>query len=194
MTSEFVGLTATERRIVEEYLGGHEPKEISQKLGVSIRTVYKALYKYRKNLRDMGLEEKAELLKVRKRRKSISASANINERFSSKHTGKPIEDALVKALASIVYGHILSTTNQQASPLTEAITEELCSLLRELNKSVNELRVALNRLSEEVALLRERLSEVPHQISYSVEETKHPIPSYLLDNPWVEVLKMRGKD
>jgi transposase len=41
-------LTETERRVAEMYARGLRPREIAEKLGISINTVYKALSKARK--------------------------------------------------------------------------------------------------------------------------------------------------
>lgn len=41
-------LTATEQRVVELYASGLRPREIANKLGISVNTVYKALSKHRK--------------------------------------------------------------------------------------------------------------------------------------------------
>ncbi|MEL9990966.1 MAG: sigma factor-like helix-turn-helix DNA-binding protein [Thermoproteus sp.] len=41
-------LTATEQRVVELYNNGLKPREIANKLGISINTVYKALSKHRR--------------------------------------------------------------------------------------------------------------------------------------------------
>lgn len=198
MIDEFAGLTATERRIVEEYLNGHTPKEIAHKLNVSIRTVYKALYKYRKNLKELGFEEKAEMLKVRKRRRRSNTLASPKEQASSKSTDKSIEEAFLRALANVVYGQLFSAPSHRINSPIKVIVDELCTLLRELNQSVSELKNALNKLSNEVALLRECIGEVKEfnlrQSVPFVEETEQPIPSYLLDNPWIEVLKMRGRE
>lgn len=49
------GLTQTERIIVAEYISRVPPpkaKELAAELGVSVKTVYKALYKYRKMKKD----------------------------------------------------------------------------------------------------------------------------------------------
>ena len=41
-------LTATEQRVVELYNNGLRPRDIANRLGISINTVYKALSKYRR--------------------------------------------------------------------------------------------------------------------------------------------------
>ncbi|MEZ0247927.1 MAG: sigma factor-like helix-turn-helix DNA-binding protein [Thermoproteus sp.] len=41
-------LTATEQRVVELYNNGLKPREIANRLGISINTVYKALSKHRR--------------------------------------------------------------------------------------------------------------------------------------------------
>jgi len=43
-----VKLTATEQRVVELYNNGLRPRDIANRLGISINTVYKALSKYRR--------------------------------------------------------------------------------------------------------------------------------------------------
>lgn len=43
-----VKLTATEQRVVELYASGLRPREIANKLGISVNTVYKALSKHRR--------------------------------------------------------------------------------------------------------------------------------------------------
>ena len=48
-------LTSTEKKIVRDYiLKGGTPKDVASRLNVSVRTVYKALYKLRKGLKERG--------------------------------------------------------------------------------------------------------------------------------------------
>jgi len=185
------GLTATERRIVQEYLQGSEPKEISEKLGVSVRTVYKALYKYRRNLREMGLEEVAEKLKVRSRRMLRRAKANSAASEGCSGGGGSLEGALAKVLLEALSGYL------SARPHGEGGLDgrELYALLRELNENIAMLRGAVARLSEEIAMLRGCLTSAsaPPESGARAERSSG-VPSYLLDNPWVEVLRMRGRE
>ncbi|MGC9118296.1 MAG: hypothetical protein ACP5I3_04805 [Thermoproteus sp.] len=50
-------LTATEQRVVELYNSGLRPRDIANKLGISINTVYKALSKHRRLAEAPGPED-----------------------------------------------------------------------------------------------------------------------------------------
>ena len=121
----------TEKKIIEEYIKGLKPREIARKLKVSVRTVYKATWKYRKST------------------KAIGSGTSSKERH----------DLYDKKLDTIIM-------------LLEKIEEELTHL----NNSVNALSVGFSLKS------------------FKDTEKREDLPSFLKDNPWIEVLRMRGRE
>ncbi|MCD6369656.1 MAG: sigma-70 region 4 domain-containing protein [Thermoproteales archaeon] len=130
-------LTETERKAVKEYLNGLKPKEIASKLGISVRTVYKALWKYRKI--------SGEKVVRAKRRRIVEPSPTVNRLFS-----------------------------------------DLIRVLSELNATLIELNRNIGRLAN--------LLEARDITRSTVKRIDAQLPSFLQENPWIEVLRMRGRE
>ncbi len=103
-----MGLTYTERMIVAKYLSSNPPpkaKEIARELGVSVKTVYKALYKYRK-LR--GAEE--------------ALSAAPADPGPRSHGGGPDIEALLRALLELKAS--IDRLNDSINRLVQALSSQ----------------------------------------------------------------------
>ena len=122
-------LTSTEEKVIREYELGLKPKEIAAKLNISVKTVYKALWKYRKIKGMRG------------------------------HTReKSPEDSLIKTLI------------------------EIRDILLRIDKRIQNLEYSLSELIE------------TFKEEYTIKDTGEELPSFLRDNPWIEILRLRGKE
>jgi len=191
-------LTKTERRIVEEYLKTRaSPKEISRKLGVSVRTVYKALYKYRKTLREEG-HDVSHLYLVSARSRSYG---NGRRRGSASPPEKKCEvniEWLREEVRKIIEDYLSSLNGQHDGgrtpdkvPLDNVesakLLSRIISLLEEINRNLVLLREQITLFSgasETFSLNRENAHP-------SVQAVNGCLPSYARDNPWLEVLSSR---
>ncbi|HDJ89485.1 MAG TPA: HTH domain-containing protein [Thermoprotei archaeon] len=187
-------LTSTERRIVEEYLKNKEisPKELAIKLNVSIRTVYKALYKYRRELRRIGNIEEAERLKRKRGRRPKKI---VNDASFTSSSGEYISDSLSnvasKAIYDAIYHYILSM-------LKEGVFKIDINEINLLVNSINELRKSIVELNQNIIYLIENKDKIivtnKIKIKNNIDEknSNEELPSFLIDNPWIEVLKERN--
>ena len=153
-------LTATEKKAVREYLAGLKPKEIAAKLGISVRTVYKALWKYRK---------------------AIGAPA----RKRLKTAPQGLREEQVIPLVGLLSMLQQTSLFPKASKDLDEVLNNLVSLLTRLNVSL----LKLNENIEKLIGLLERGGVSGTDLSSEAE-----VPSFLKNNPWTEVLRMRGKD
>lgn len=194
-------LTDTERRIIETYVQrGGTAKEIASMLNVSERTVYKALYKYRKAALEMGIDPSNFYL-----RKTVASTM----------PGKPavpldaielLRQQLVAEISRIVEESVQRTLR---NILEELLLEEKVplSLKGECSKSrafqENQLEYAYTKLSETLEKLNSNIEKLAQKIdrldsgrmlphgngwskdSYAAEPS---LPSFVQDNPWIEIL------
>ncbi len=201
MSGAFTGLTSTEKEIVGEYLKGSMPAEISRKMGVSIRTVYKALYKYRRNLRKMGLHDEAEKLKVRTRKRKINieqqkkaylAQKSIElEQSSSVQNILPVtsnlDEMLSKAVYTAVYDIVKELLMNSRNRSSENLDNAIVAVLKEISEEIRGIKSILMDLSKKINI---NIEDFTKSASVNVNEDL----SFLNDNPWLEVLRTRGKD
>jgi len=179
-----IRLTDTEKAIVKEYLNGLSPREIAEKLKVSIKTVYKALSKYRKLQREKGLRTQTQVAAT-STPSTVTAEASISEEALLKVLAKILAEAFkeIQTKPSIT---VEKPTAQPANAeLLSALIKEIANLaeqIKELNKNLRSLRYMI------------KISELPTReeivASYTPEE--ETLPSYLRENPWIEVLRKRG--
>jgi uncharacterized coiled-coil protein SlyX len=112
-------LTKTESIIIAEYLSRSPPpraKDLAAELGVSIKTVYKALYKYRKL---KGLQN--------------LASATTQEATSE--PGDHDEKSLIEAIYELK--HSVDRLNEHLRILIELLSKREVSMIRDVNVSDN---------------------------------------------------------
>ncbi len=209
-TRALEGLTLTERKVIEEFSKGLRPKEIAQNLGISIRTVYKALYKYRRNLRNMGLEEEAENFKVRRNTHSKLPTSELNARqanlsISNNFTNLlNLENLMSYLLGNLILKNSTSLVMNENNELLKQISE-LILTLKTLNDTLNRVGNLVLELMNEITKLNNLLKSKdvlaynynPNVRVGNVNKVKlesKDIPSFLIDNPWIEVLRMRGRE
>ncbi|RLE61556.1 MAG: hypothetical protein DRJ35_00105 [Thermoprotei archaeon] len=208
-------LTDTERRIVETYARrGGSAKELAAFLGVSERTVYKALYKYRKIAKDMGLDPSKFYL-----RQSLASSVNDNGKngsmgfIESKSIIEEIRNAVLKDIKRIVeesvkeaLREVLASERNYVLPQTvesrsvvensDVVSERLVVLMERLALGIDNLNKNIEKLSAKIDNLGEgavtRQRKVREYLSEAVKDDgKAGLPSYVIDNPWIEVLSRR---
>lgn len=210
------GLTLTERKVISEFSKGLRPKEIATKLNISVRTVYKALYKYRKNLKKLGLVSEVEKYRIKRvksskviqNENSISRSevsnivkeANIPTSSVSDYTQNlqfqttQLQNLLAQILGGMVWYSFLQNGNN-----TNTMFREMISVLKQLVQVLESIDEKLARLVNNIYRINESLLKGNAMLTSEEEksntfESNETLPSFLLDNPWIEVLRMRGKD
>ncbi|HFC49716.1 MAG TPA: hypothetical protein ENJ59_03185 [Thermofilum sp.] len=190
-------LTETERRIVIYYLETKfQPKQLADSLNVSVRTVYKALYKYRKALKKRGIDP-SELYLLRKssRKSSKSDSASVvdvkdeivTDPEKIKKIVKEVVEEYLEDIGILESKGSTNTGKEQRSfnlNVDQSKVEEIISLLKEINRNLQELCRELTRNPPPVRT--ERLKQVVSARNSSLE-----LPSFVENNPWLEVLSLR---
>jgi len=183
----FGSLTSTEKKIVKEYLRSRDisPKELAMRLNVSVRTVYKALYKYRRELKRLGKIDEAEKLKRKRGRRPRTVSVT-----SKKITplNMDINSMASKAIYDAIYQYLMNILKEGV--FRTDIREEEINLLI---KSINELKRSILLLNQNILYLIQNMGKqsIKKESLDRVEELSNA-PSFLIDNPWMEVLKERG--
>lgn len=168
-------LTKTELAVGELYYRqGLRPREIAQRLGISINTVYKALSKYRSYMRDnisgkgVGSGEQAPIM--------------TEVRGNTQGTGLLSLSFTINVAQPIPIG---------GDGLTE-ISDALNSLSREIKLLKDEYSQLMNVLME----LKKLITSIkPIECSDSLSEQRIDnnmnLPSFVRDNVWVDIIRSR---
>jgi len=186
-------LTETERRIVIYYLETRlQPKQLAKSLNVSVRTVYKALYKYRKALKKRGIDP-SELYLLKKPAKQDSTLQTTDKEATAVDLEKirsMVREIVEEHLATlgILENEKSNNTGKESPDPNEKVylskIDEVIYLLREINRNIQELLRELSRTSAPIRT--ERLKRIVSVRNSSVE-----LPSFVENNPWLEVLSLR---
>lgn len=209
-------LTDTEKKIVTTYAKrGGSAKELAAILGVSERTVYKALYKYRKIAKNLGIDPSRFYL-----RQNLALSSSDNDKLgqgsiNSKSIIDEIRDAILRdvkriveesvkealreVLASQITGYNvdteLSAKSIARSDPTNHATEKLAMLLERLSYGIDKLNRNIEILSSKIDTFRymgpSKNTEENSNGKNVGRETLRNLPSYVVDNPWLEVLSRK---
>ena len=181
-------LTETERRIVIQYLKTRfQPKRLAESLNVSVRTVYKALYKYRKALRKRGIDP-SELYLAKKSSDSagpVAGEVALDTEKIRDIVKEIVEEHLEKL--GILGVEESSGTEKQAADSIETYlnkVEEVIYLLKEINRNIQELRRELSSIAKPI-----RTEGIKQKVG--VGEDSYQLPSFIENNPWLEVLSLR---
>jgi len=164
----------TEKQIINYYLKGMRPKEIAELLGCSVRTVYKATYKYRRWLRNT---------------QQLSTSPTIT-RSKFPEIANTNSDILASS-----HAHFIAIPSAEVYELVNYL-RELVTLIKDLSKSISELNLNIERLYDSLA--KSHLANFEEtEVTYlsGAPLTYHdndPLPSYLKDNPWIDILSKRN--
>lgn len=158
-----VGLTYTERKIMEEYLKGLKPKEIARRLKVSIKTVYKAVWKYRKNFRALhGIGKK-------------SGENSVNNIAATAIAMEMVAQGLRKALE---YSNI--DRFDEALVILKRIEDKLSKINNNLSQLID---IMSNSTSVNLRFREKSIRDSPF--------TREELPEFIRGNPWLEVLRTR---
>lgn len=197
-------LTETERKIVDAYLKHRgKARDLARMLGVSERTVYKALYKYRKLAKEHGVDPSAFYLRgggpssfPESPHESSHRSALSLEELKRELIAElipVIEEAVSQTLKKSLEGFLLSGRGQGVNAYTSSpvfrggdsdqITRLILSI-EKLNENISKFTEALSdRYYSSTAAMR------PQHFSATIRDSS--LPSFAVDNPWLEVLSRK---
>jgi len=163
-------LSKTEMMVGEmHFKQGMKPRDIADKLGISVNTVYKAISKYKAVYGDKWVEEEEE--------PSPPAPSTVNE---------PISD---KPPLTITF-----TVTTQYSPSPQVIQEKCddqlqVELLLKMAASINELFLKINELSRKIEqIMQQPIRKEQESISNTVGEGA---PEFIRDNVWIDVIRSK---
>ncbi|MFP3302636.1 MAG: helix-turn-helix domain-containing protein [Caldivirga sp.] len=173
-----VKLTKTELAVGDLYYRqGLRPREIAQRLGISINTVYKALSKYRSQLRD---------------------NLNINGQAESPLGGK--EDYVQPQGGQAGTLVSLSFTVSTTQPIQPSVVNlsEVNELLGSLSRDIKLLKDDYSRIIDALMELKKLVSSmavvncggyVDSRVSGDGRDLN--LPSFVRDNVWVDIIRSK---
>jgi len=186
-------MTKTERRIIIYYLEhGGKAKEIASALNVSERTVYKALYLFRKKLKEKGINPSELYLRSsieQKNAKAIVAPSSYE---------KNLEEIINKKILPIILNQVRNVLREELKKILykeEKNTEKEIIAQGDLVNAISVLNNSIRELNENIVSLISFLNKKDNtqtnmkDIKIVARET---LPSFVRGNPWVEVLKSRS--
>jgi len=191
-------LTETEKRIVTEFMKTKLPaKELAKKLNVSVRTVYKALYKYRRALKKRGIDVRNLYLLSSRNSKSKAKPAPKPEVSEQQNQVQSIEGMSVdiawlrSEIKKIVMEYVqeLGSVRAPANDTQEktlALMQRMIALLEEINKNL----IALNRALERSRVMVRRAKPQSVRLEIPLDSS---LPTFVQGNPWIEVLASRSE-
>ncbi len=154
---------------------GLKPKEIAQRLGISVNTVYKAISKYRA-LRKIEDDGEA---------KEKQGKAQCQEAFS-----RPIESEAKEVSTTTTFTFIIPSASN--TPVHGVISESI-TIEREILGELRRIRELLTMVVEELQTLKTTLKERPIVVQAKPEkpqfEVKAELPDFMRDNPWIDVIR-----
>ena len=178
-------LTKTEEMAARLYFNdGLKPKEIAQKLGISVNTVYKAISKYR-----------ALVIRGNGQGQAVIGSTRGPSDANNKYSDNP--------LLSNNYGSYIFSINLSiiTSPVPNMVNNNNnhpdLSYQNELLKELRELREMINKLTEKLEELKRAGNLGCREDTYSRskqlnnDDLSAKVPDFLRDNPWIDILKLK---
>ncbi|AKG38920.1 MAG: helix-turn-helix transcriptional regulator [Infirmifilum sp.] len=206
-------LTDTERKIVEFFIKqGGTAREIASSLNVSERTVYKALYKYRKIAREKGIDPSAFYLRgtIQVPARSSNSSPVIQPdhiELLKKELLKELAEILEKSVHEAVLSAFeelslaSSATLRRSSPMRTpqlnseepdiTIYRRLAENLERLNYNIEKLSIKLENLNG--GQLTQKISYLQYSTGDNNHGNNEMLPSFVQNNPWIEVLQKKTK-
>ncbi|OYT32287.1 MAG: hypothetical protein B6U94_00420 [Thermofilum sp. ex4484_79] len=194
-------MTKTEQRIISYYLeNGGSAKSIAKALGVSERTVYKALYLFRRKLRERGIDTSKLYLRSTTEARSIHPNKS-----ELRCEGKDLEEIISKRILPIILEQVRMVLHEELRKIFakkkmltdksgfkinfEKVNEEsLLSALSSLNRSIQEL----NRNILHLVSLLDKNDFLSEDNEIGTAPTAKALPSFIRGNPWMEVLRTKN--
>ena len=195
-----LALTETERRIVEAYLQRRgRAKDLAKLLGVSERTVYKALYKYRKLARERGIDPSAFYLRGGALHTEIPRESSL----SAPHSLEDLKREILAELIPVIENAIKQTL-MAALRGTYAVPQCAAPVPRDsilaANDQINKLIISIEKLNENLVKFNRAItslysssSDAAAQRTWHSTASDASLPSFVVDNPWLEVLSRAAR-
>ncbi len=147
---------------------GLKPRQIAEKLKISINTVYKALSKYR-NLYLKSIENREEV----KRDEKISPTNNITFTFNVVNYSRSAENLNSKVDSALLYD--IETLRRALIRIEDTLNEVKKLLLEVMNKLTN---MNINTYTSS-------------HVDYS-ESSELDVPEFLRNNIWIDVIRSKA--
>ena len=193
-------LTETERRIVEAYLQHRgRARDLARALGVSERTVYKALYKYRKLARERGIDPSAFYLRGGGAHQLEAARGGaIQLAYDIEYLKRELLAELIPVIEDAVKQAVVSTL-RGAHPAPQHTAAKDAIYIA--SDQINRLIASIERLNDSIVKFNMAISSL-HSYSLASSATRGTwqtttqdgsLPSFVIDNPWLEVLSRSAR-
>ncbi len=188
-----VRLTKTERQIISVFFKrGGTAKEIAEVLGVAPRTVYKATYKYRLNLKALGIDLND--LKRGEDGKPVQAKPPALKARGLKNV--LTREVLLEEIKKVVRETLTDIMGIQSTPRSIQPQINVDGIIKQLDR----LESSIEKLAESIDRLAAAFSGLNVKVVTSKEESQGSgdnssgqyMPSFVRGNPWLAVLKSRG--
>lgn len=187
-----IKLTKTELEVAKLYYEyGLKPREIAEKLKISINTVYKALSKYRNYVKEKGLElpeneyviTKENVVDLNQNNQKISVS-RIDFSINIQLPNYLLESSLHKN--SHINNNIINSYQEHVKLLVDE--------LKNLKNIIQELIIQFQKL-QEVLKSFAQLSNVSQNIKHveieNVETVNQDIPEFMKNNIWIDIIRSK---
>ncbi|MGC8543004.1 MAG: helix-turn-helix domain-containing protein [Vulcanisaeta sp.] len=168
-------LSRTEELAAKLYFNeGLKPKEIAQKLGISVNTVYKAISKYRAFAKNVDQESNGD-----QAINNASGKDNMDVLFP--------ENYVFNVKLSIITTQPLSLKNNE--PPEGMYQGELINEIRALRELVSKLVEKVEELERRSICVHSSTDDYDHGNKGNTTQSDYSVPDFLRDNPWVDVIK-----
>ncbi len=168
-------LSKTEELAAKLYFNeGLKPKEIAQKLGISVNTVYKAISKYRAFAKNVDQESNGD-----QAINNALGKDNMDVLFP--------ENYVFNVKLSIITTQPLSLKNNE--PPEGMYQGELINEIRALRELVSKLVEKVEELERRSICVHGSTDDYDHSNKGNTTQSDHSVPDFLRDNPWVDVIK-----
>jgi len=157
---------------------------------VAPRTVYKATYKYRLNLKALGIE----LSKLKRGIEKKSKRVRSPTVEAKSYRAVPSRELLLEEIRKVVRETLADIIGSQPiASLPQLDTGSIVEQLNRLEKSIEKLAESINRLALVFSEINSRAVVSEIENINSDDDFSKRMPSFVQGNPWLAVLKSRGR-
>ncbi|MEM0334791.1 MAG: helix-turn-helix domain-containing protein [Thermofilum sp.] len=196
-------LTETERRIVVAYLKQRgKARDLAHALGVSERTVYKALYKYRKLARERGVDPSAFYLRGSFGYQPDNGRDELQRPLLN---FEGIKQEIIAELVPVIEEAVRQAVKQSLEELLSgqrgraaAASPSASNHLKSDSDQIARLILTIEKLNENLVKFGQAITNLystgtPRVQQHSWQNRAHEdsLPSFVVGNPWLEVLSQR---